>query len=82
MFGPANCPVLPIELNSHHCRFLLPDVALKARQQRDEDHDFKLGLWFMGSDDALSQFLDNEILFADKELIFNVDEMLGGTNQI
>lgn len=36
----------------------------------------------MGSDDPLSQFLDNEILFADKELIFNVDEMLGGTNQI
>lgn len=36
----------------------------------------------MGATDALGQFLDNQILLADEELVLNIDEPLRGLNHM
>lgn len=39
--GATDGPILPVELDPHHCRFLLSYITLETRQERDEDDHFE-----------------------------------------
>lgn len=55
VIGPADSFILKVELYPHNCRVALTDVSFKARQQRDENHDFKCLFFVMGLEYSFGQ---------------------------
>ena len=74
--------ILPVELHPHHSRIVVIHLPFETGQQWQHDDDPEFLVLVMRSEDPLRQQLDYQVLLGDEELVFDIDELLGASDQI